>query len=91
VAARLAPPHAEEGDVARIDAHDETGLMEPHLVTVTIRDDEPRQDGSWAAVDAWGREVFVMFREDVPRLLSLRRGQSVRGTRQGHLVVDAVL
>jgi hypothetical protein len=61
------------------------------LVTVTIRDDAPRSDGTWAAVDAWGREVFVSAREGSPALRSLRRGQAVRGRLQGHLVVDAVL
>jgi len=58
------------------------------LVTVTIRDDAPRPDGTWAAVDTWGREVLVSLR--TPGLRSVRRGQAVRGVLRGHVVVDAV-
>jgi hypothetical protein len=61
------------------------------LVTVIIRDDEPGADGTWAAVDAWGRAVVVALRDGTPGLRSVRRGQAVRGRLQGHLVVDAVL
>jgi hypothetical protein len=61
------------------------------LVTVTIRDDQPRPDGTWAAVDTWGREVFVTMREESPGLVALRRGQAVRGALRGQLVVDAVI
>ena len=67
------------------------GSMEPHVVTVTIRDDAPRPDGTWAAVDTWGREVFVTLRSGAPRLGSVRRGQAVRGMLRGHSIVDAVL
>ena len=75
--------------MAKVAWCDETGAMD--LVTVTIRDDVPRPDGTWAAVDTWGREVVVTFRDGPPGLRSLRRGQAVRGRLQGHLVVDAVL
>lgn len=67
------------------------GPMEPHVVTVTIRDDAPRPDGTWAAVDTWGREVFVTLRVGSPGLGSVRRGQAVRGMRRGRTIVDAVL
>jgi hypothetical protein len=65
--------------------------MEPHVVTVTIRDDAPRPDGTWAAVDTWGREVVVTLPGGSPALSALRRGQAVRGVLQGHTIVDAVL
>ncbi len=65
--------------------------MEPHDVTVTIRDDEPRPDGTWAGVDTWGREVFVTLRDGSEGLVSVRRGQSVRGRLEGQTIVDAVL
>jgi hypothetical protein len=65
--------------------------MEPQVVTVTIRDDEPRPDGTWAAVDTWGREVFVTLRVGSPGLRSMRRGQEVRGMLRGRTIVDAVL
>jgi len=76
-------------DVAQVAGCDETGPMD--LVTVTIRDYQPRPDGTWAAVDTWGREVFVTLPEGSPGLVALRRGQAVRGTLRGQLVVDAVL
>ena len=79
------------GDVAQVAGRDETGPMKPHNVTVTIRDDEPRPDGSWAGVDTWGREVFVTLRDGYPGLGSVRRGQSVRGMLEGRTIVDAVL
>lgn len=65
--------------------------MEPQVVTVTIRDNTPRPDGTWAAVDTWGREVSVSLRAGPPRLGPVSRGQAVRGVRHGHTVVDGVL
>jgi hypothetical protein len=67
-----------------------TGVMDPRLVTVTIRDDAPRTDGTWIAVDTWGREVVVTLADDSPT--NLRRGQSLRGVESvPGVVVDAGL
>lgn len=85
------PEQHDERDVTQAAGWDETGLMEPQVVTVTIRDDAPRPDGTWAAVDAWGREVFVTLRAGSPGLGPVSRGQAVRGIRRGHTISDAVL
>jgi hypothetical protein len=63
-------------------------MPEP-VVTVTIRDDVPSEDGTWPAVDTWGRRVRVSLREgpDAPR--TARRGQALRGVLVGDRVIDA--
>lgn len=60
--------------------------------TVTIRDDAPLPDGTWAAVDAWGRLVIVEMARDGHHMVTPRRGQSVRGVRSGSgTIIDAGL
>ncbi|MBI4900861.1 MAG: hypothetical protein HY829_10340 [Actinobacteria bacterium] len=61
----------------------------PETVTVTISDDMPSADGTWPAVDTWGRRVRVSLRTDAPAPRTLRRGQAVRGVLVGDHVLDA--
>ena len=61
------------------------------MLTVTISDDAPSADGTWPAVDTWGRRVRVTLRTDQAALRTVHRGQAVRGTRVGDLVLDAGL
>jgi len=63
--------------------------MPARTVTVTISDDVPTPEGSWAAVDTWGRRVLVTFRSEGSACRTLRRGQAVRGVLIGDHVVDA--
>jgi hypothetical protein len=65
--------------------------MPSALVTVTISDDAPSADGTWPAVDTWGRRLRVTLRtgEATPR--TVRRGQAVRGVLVGDHVIDAEL
>jgi hypothetical protein len=63
----------------------------PGRVTVTISEDMPSADGSWEAVDTWGRRVLVTFRSDGSAPGTLHRGQAVRGVRTGDRVIDAGL
>ncbi|HEY8662173.1 MAG TPA: hypothetical protein VIL68_01025 [Propionibacteriaceae bacterium] len=65
--------------------------MPSRTVTVTISDDVPSADGSWAAVDTWGRRVLVTLRSDGSTPRTLYRGQAVRGVMIGDRVVDAGL
>ena len=65
--------------------------MPDRTVTVTISEDMPSADGSWAAVDTWGRRVLVTLRSDGSAPRTLRRGQAVRGVLIGDRVVDAGL
>lgn len=65
--------------------------MPPTTVTVTISDDVPSADGTWPAVDAWGRRVKVSLREGATALRTVRRGQALRGVLQGDHVIDAEL
>lgn len=61
------------------------------IVTVTITDDVPCADGTWAAVDAWGRRVRVTLRDGSAALRTVHRGQAIRGVLIGDQVVDARL
>jgi hypothetical protein len=65
--------------------------MPDRTVTVTISEDVPSADGSWAAVDTWGRRVLVTLRSDGSAPRTLYRGQAVRGVMIGDRVVDAGL
>ncbi|HET7725204.1 MAG TPA: hypothetical protein VFK68_11240 [Propionibacteriaceae bacterium] len=58
-------------------------------VTVTISDDRPSADGTWPAVDTWGRRVRVSLRADGRAPRTVRRGQMLRGVLVGDHVVDA--
>ncbi len=59
---------------------------------MTIRDDAPLPDGTWAAVDIWGRQVTVALARHGHHTVTPRRGQSVRGVRSGPgTIIDAGL
>jgi hypothetical protein len=63
--------------------------MASSTVTVTISDDVPSADGTWPAVDTWGRRVRVTLRTGPATPRTVRRGQAVRGVMVGDRVVDA--
>ncbi len=65
--------------------------MPPITVTVTISDDVPSADGTWPAVDTWGRRVRVSLRKGVTAPRTVRRGQALRGLLIGDHVIDAEL
>jgi hypothetical protein len=65
--------------------------MASSTVTVTISADEPSADGTWPAVDTWGRRVKVTLRTEGTALSTVRRGQAIRGVMVGDRVVDAGL
>jgi hypothetical protein len=65
--------------------------MPSRTVTVTISDDAPSADGTWLAVDTWGRRVLVTLRSDGSTPRTLHRGQAVRGVLIGDRVVEAAL
>ncbi|HSN12404.1 MAG TPA: hypothetical protein VLS51_09875 [Propionibacteriaceae bacterium] len=58
-------------------------------VTVTICEDAPSPDGTWAGVDTWGRRLRVSLRTDAHAPRTVRRGQALRGVLVGDHVVDA--
>ncbi|MHB1009178.1 MAG: hypothetical protein ACYC1E_08095 [Propionibacteriaceae bacterium] len=58
-------------------------------VTVTISDDVPSADGTWPAVDTWGRRLRVSLRTDGKAPRTVHRGQALRGVLVGDHVVDA--
>jgi hypothetical protein len=65
--------------------------MPSTLVTVTISDDVPSTDGTWPAVDTWGRRVRVTLHNGAATPRTVRRGQAVRGVLVGDHVIDAGL
>lgn len=63
--------------------------MPSKTVTVTISEDVPSADGTWPAVDTWGRRVKVTLRTGPAGPRTVRRGQAVRGVRIDDRVIDA--
>jgi hypothetical protein len=63
--------------------------MTSPTVTVTISDDAPSADGTWPAVDTWGRRVRVSLRTGPAAPRTARRGQAFRGVLIGDRVIDA--
>jgi hypothetical protein len=63
--------------------------MPSPTVTVTISDDLPSPDGTWPAVDTWGRRMTVSLATGPGAPRTAHRGQALRGVLVGDRVVEA--